>query len=80
MDVVQLSVGRRLSTFFVFDSILDRQFGADQRVPADFHELGVVVERPDDMAGQLGRFGGVQDVPELVGIARDDGANPLGEQ
>ena len=72
MDVVEVAVGRWLPSVLVGDSVLHRQLGADQRLAGDVHQVGVVVERPDDVAGQLGGFGGFQDVAELLGVAGDD--------
>jgi hypothetical protein len=80
MHVEHVAVGRRLAVALIGDAVLHRQFGTDQRLAADLHEFGVLEQRPDDVAGQLGGLGAVEDVPELLRVARDDIPDPVGQQ
>jgi hypothetical protein len=60
VHTVEFAVGGRLSPPVIRDAILDRQLGADQRLTAYIDEIGIVVQRPNDMAGQLRSLGGFQ--------------------
>ena len=43
VDIEDLAVGRRLTATLILDAVLDRELGADQRLPAQSHQIGIVI-------------------------------------
>ena len=80
MYTEQLAVRRWLAVVFILDAVFDREFGADQCAATHVHQIAVVVQRPDDMTGELGGFGGLEDTPELFGLTGDDFSDTIGQE
>src|SRR5437879_53733 len=55
LDAVGVAIGGRLAAALVLQAVLHRRLGPDQRLAADLHELGIVVQRPDNVASELRR-------------------------
>ena len=51
-----VAVGSRLFTSFILDAVFERHFRADHRLAAHLHELRIVIQRPDDVAGEFRRL------------------------
>src|SRR3546814_14764690 len=52
-DLMRLSIRRRLAATGVAYAVLLRHLGADHGLAAERHQLGVVVQRPDHVAGEV---------------------------